>query len=53
MVSSAGFQLFESWLQAEMGEITDDMLLIVLVVDRTDELGDRFLLRGAGGGAMV
>ena len=45
---------FESWLQVEMGEMIEEMLLIllvVLVVERTEELGDRFLLRDAGGGA--
>lgn len=42
-------QAFDVELQAEIGEIIELMLLIVLVVDRTEELGERFLLRGALG----
>jgi len=50
LVSMPDDQAMEPWLQFETGEMTELILLIVLVVDLTEELGERFLLRAAGGG---
>ena len=52
LVLNAGFQLFESWLHAEIGEMMEEMLLIVLVVNVVAEVVPDALAAVIGGGRL-